>query len=316
MQANDGRIAVMSPEGDVFDLMAGKYSKSGASNFGVYTRGHEGDDIVVDRITRPSDRVRRPAITLGLTVQPDILRGLSMRPDFRGRGLLGRFLYSVPKSLVGSRVIDPPPLPPATRKAYHHVVTTLLHLPFAPGERGEHQPHVLKVSPEAYEVLSAFQAELEPMLADGGELGAYGDWAGKLAGAVSRIAALLHMAVCTQQEVYRLQAVSAETMSDAISIGRYLIPHAKAAFGDMNADPVVEGAKRILKWIRKGRKAGFSTQELWQGVKGYFRTSAALHAPLALLEQHRYIRAEAPPAREGAGRKAAPNYAVNPAMWS
>ena len=35
-----GRIASMSPEGGVFDLMAGLYSKSGMPQFGVYLMGH------------------------------------------------------------------------------------------------------------------------------------------------------------------------------------------------------------------------------------------------------------------------------------
>ena len=35
-----GRIASMSPEGGVFDLMAGMYSKSGIPQFGVYLMGH------------------------------------------------------------------------------------------------------------------------------------------------------------------------------------------------------------------------------------------------------------------------------------
>ena len=37
-----GRIASMSPEGGVFDLMAGLYSKSGIPQFGVYLMGHSG----------------------------------------------------------------------------------------------------------------------------------------------------------------------------------------------------------------------------------------------------------------------------------
>ena len=88
-----GRIAVMAPEGDVFDLMAGRYSATGMPNFGVYLRGHAGDDLRVDRVSRPAEIVPAPALTVGLAVQPEIIRGLAMRPGFRGRGLLGRFLY-------------------------------------------------------------------------------------------------------------------------------------------------------------------------------------------------------------------------------
>jgi replicative DNA helicase len=48
-----GRIALLSPEGDVFDQMAGRYSQSGGPNLGVYLKGHAGDLLKVDRRGRP-----------------------------------------------------------------------------------------------------------------------------------------------------------------------------------------------------------------------------------------------------------------------
>ena len=53
-----GRIASMSPEGGVFDLMAGMYSKSGMPQFGVYLMGHSGDDLITDRVSRKSVHVQ------------------------------------------------------------------------------------------------------------------------------------------------------------------------------------------------------------------------------------------------------------------
>ena len=65
-----GRIASMSPEGGVFDLMAGLYSKSGIAQFDVYLKGHSGDDLITDRVSRKSVRTPRPAITCGFAIQP------------------------------------------------------------------------------------------------------------------------------------------------------------------------------------------------------------------------------------------------------
>jgi hypothetical protein len=56
-----GRIALLSPEGDVFDQMAGRYSQSGGPNLGVYLKGHAGDLLKVDRRGRPPEYVERPA---------------------------------------------------------------------------------------------------------------------------------------------------------------------------------------------------------------------------------------------------------------
>src|SRR5918999_1729611 len=49
-----GRIALLSPEGDVFDQRAGRYSKAGP-NLGVYLKGHAGDLLKVDRRGRPPE---------------------------------------------------------------------------------------------------------------------------------------------------------------------------------------------------------------------------------------------------------------------
>jgi replicative DNA helicase len=118
-----GRIALLSPEGDVFDQMAGRYNQAAGPNLGVYLKGHAGDLLKVDRRGRPPEYVDRPCLTIGITVQPDVLRGLADRPGFRGRGLLARFLYSLPKAWpTGTRssckpsppASPPPPASPAT----------------------------------------------------------------------------------------------------------------------------------------------------------------------------------------------------------
>jgi hypothetical protein len=114
-----GRMGVMSPEGGVFDLMAGRYSGNGTPNFDLYLKGHAGDTLRVDRVGRPAEFVRSPALTLGLAIQPDVLRGLADRPGFRGRGLLGRFAYSLPANLLGHRIVNPPEVPQPIRAAYH-----------------------------------------------------------------------------------------------------------------------------------------------------------------------------------------------------
>jgi replicative DNA helicase len=80
-----GRIALLSPEGDVFDQMAGRYSQAGP-NLGVYLKGHAGDLLKVDRRGRPPEYVERPCLTIGLALQPEVLRGLAGRPGFGGRG--------------------------------------------------------------------------------------------------------------------------------------------------------------------------------------------------------------------------------------
>jgi hypothetical protein len=77
--ATYGRIALLSPEGDVFDQMAGRYNQAAGPNLGVYLKGHAGDLLKVDRRGRPPEYVERPCLTIGLTVQPEVLQGLACR---------------------------------------------------------------------------------------------------------------------------------------------------------------------------------------------------------------------------------------------
>lgn len=62
---------------------------------------NSGDSIRVDRIGRNSESIMNPALTVLLTVQPNVLSGMMQNGTFRGRGLTARFLYCMPTSIVG-----------------------------------------------------------------------------------------------------------------------------------------------------------------------------------------------------------------------
>ena len=109
-------------------------------------------------------------------------------------GFFGRWLYGEPRSFLGSRDVDPPPVEEATRKAYHERMTDLLNVPIPKDERGEIEPHKVGFSSQADDLLKEFQRWIEPQLGAFGEMAALKEWGSKLAGAVVRIAGLLHVA--------------------------------------------------------------------------------------------------------------------------
>ena len=301
-----GRLALLSAEGDIFELMAGRYSK-GQPNFGVFLKGHSGDPLRVDRINRPTDEVPNPALTVGLTIQPDVLCSLTQKPGFRGRGLLARFLYSVPPSNIGTRLVGAPPVPPEIQSAFERKVLALAEL-FEPVET----THVLKLSPEASKTLGAFEEKVEGLLADGQELGELQDWGGKLVGAVARIAGILHFASRVGDEVPWACPVDKSTVVSAIRIGAYLKEHAQSAFQRMGADRAVEGAQKVLRWIEREEKSEFSKRDLHQALRGGFHRVEELDRPLRLLKEHGYIR-EIPGERGNRpGRPRSPEWQVNP----
>lgn len=344
MLAEHGRIAALSPEGNIFSLIAGRYSAGDAPNFDVYLKSYNGETLRVDRKSRPAEIVYSPALTLGLTVQPEVIRGLGDKRAMRGLGLLGRLIYAMPESTVGRRKINPLPVPASVNTTYHERVRWLLftvpELAAAYsgncGNSGGHSGDtdnsgnrinfpsiylfILKMAEGARERLVEWQEHLEPQLAEAGALGPLADWAGKLAGTTVRIAGLLHMA----GEVTRARhnshnpqnIISRETLDRAIAVAQYLIPHARAAFAEMGADPAQHAARRVLTWLMQEQPLIFTKRDCYQATKGTFRQASDLDPVLELLTYHGYIRPIEADERGGPGRKPSQRYEVNPAVYA
>jgi hypothetical protein len=310
--ATYGRIALLSPEGDVFDQMAGRYNQTAGPNLGVYLKGHAGDLLKVDRRGRPPEYVQRPCLTIGLTVQPEVLRGLASRPGFGGRGLLARFLYSLPPSLVGRRDPGAPTVPqPVTDRYTLELQALATSLSSTAGD----DPTVLTLDPHAGDLLLGFERDLEPRLAaDRGDLAHLAGWAAKLAGATCRLAALLHLASHLRDGW--AQPINADTFASAVQLADYLIEHARAVFDLMGADRRIDDARWLLDWIGRTNQVQFSRRDAHMATpRGRFRKAADLEPALTLLEEHGYLRRVDPePSRDaqGRGRPASPRFLVSP----
>jgi len=309
-----GRIALLSPEGDVFDQMAGRYSQSGGPNLGVYLKGHAGDLLKVDRRGRPPEYVERPCLTIGLAVQPEVLRGLAGRPGFGGRGLLARFLYSLPTSLVGHRQPGAPPVPAAVADRYTLELTALAASLTIPVDLNAGEgPAVLTLDQAAAELLLGFERDLEPRLAAGsGDLAHLAGWAAKLAGATCRLAALLHLAGHLRDGWAR--PINADTFSGAARLAGYLVDHARTVFDLMGADPRVDDARWLLDWITRTNQTQFTRRDAHVATpRGRFPKATSLDPALALLEEHGYLRrVDADSSGPKGGRPPSPRFLVNP----
>jgi hypothetical protein len=312
---NAGRFALLSPEGDVFDLMAGRYSSASTPNLGPYLKGHAGDDIRVNRANRDfvPRYVHKPALSIGIAIRPEVLRGLTLKKGFRGRGLLGRFLYSLPQSLLGHRKINPRPLDSNTERVYQRQILDALRLEPNIDDDGYPCPHIVTVAGDALTELDRFAVEVEKRLGPSGDFASMGDWAGKLVGAVCRIAGIFHGLINACSGNPARAQIDAETMLGAIAIGEYLIPHAKAAFFEMGADLAIDVARRILSWASCERISEFSKREAFNALRGSIQKVDELDKPLEILTGHGYIR-EISQDRRGPGRKPSPKYKINP-LW-
>lgn len=306
-----GRMGSMSPEGGVFDHMAGQYSKSGIASFDTYLKAHSGDSLRTERVTRQPVYVERPALTIAYAIQWAVLQGLNQKQTFRGRGLLGRFLYAAPKSWIGERLIAPPSVPEEVVQGYHQLVRKLGVCELE---------GCLRLETKAVELLADWEQHVEHMLGDGGELSAIRDWGGKLVGQTVRLAGILH---CIKHagDNSLLAAIDSETIHSAITIAKYLIPHAEYVLSEMAKDSDDESgctpvaARTLLGWIKRKKKEHFTKRVAHQGISLFKRQNTdVLDAILRELCERGYLREIPATPKSGPGRPASPVFEVNPAF--
>ncbi|MEU3274522.1 YfjI family protein [Saccharomonospora sp. NPDC006951] len=302
-----GRLAILSDEGGIFAIIAGRYS--GSANTNVFLKGYTGSQLRVDRTNRPSELVENPALTLGLTVQPAVIDELGHTAMLRGSGFLARILYSLPPSLVGTRIARPNPVPEPVETTYNERLHTIAH-----NLNGwTTEPAVLRFSEPADDLMAELQDDLEDKLnPHGGTWSHIGDWGGKLAGQTARIAALLH----TAQHPHNPweHPVTGDTFTHAWRLADYYGHHALATFDHIGADQSLDNARHILDWITRTRPTTFTRRQLFSALnRNRFRRADDLDAPLTLLEDHGHIHHHQPPTAVGKrGRKPSPTYWTHP----
>lgn len=297
---NKGCAAVVSAEGGIFSIMSGLYNRN--VNIDVFLKGHSGDTIRVDRVGRASESIIHPALTMVLAVQPEVLNGLMSNNTFRGRGLTARFLYSMPKSTVGRRSFSTEPIPEGVKSRYRDLVETILS--------GNNEQEPISLDDGAADVLEALFNEVEGRLK--GDLAEIPDWAGKFVGAVLRIGGILHVMKYPKDSMF--DPVDRETMENAVSIGRYFLEHAKAAYSLMGADAVNKNARLFLAAVKRKRLTEFSRRDAMRLYRGC-KTVESLQPVLDRLCEYGYLAVKPVPPSYGPGRKPPDTYLVNPAVW-
>jgi len=299
-----GRLAIISAEAGIFGAIAGRYADQPLD---PWLKSWSGDPIRVDRRGRKTEFVERPTLTMAIMVQPEVLTTAARHTDFRGSGLMARFIYSVPTTTLGTRDVDPAPIPDDVRRAYTEALLdagrTVRALP---------EVCVLHLDAGADEVRLDFARHIEPRLGRDGDLAHVADWAGKCAGTTVRIAGLLHMAAHPHTGV--LTAISAETMRSAVSIGAYCVEHALAAFdlmGGVGDDLAV--ARHLLGLIRRKRMEMFTARQAFNlASRSWLPDMATAATALDTLQDYGWVERLADEERSGPGRRPSPTYRTHP----
>lgn len=290
MKDNDERMGIISAEGGMFGMMAGRYTSN--TNIDIFLKGYSGEYYSSIRVGSGGLDLEHPYLTIGLAVQPQVISDVMDNKDFRGRGLLARFLYAVPNTRVGNRVYKTKEVSSVVREEYEKLCEELLDIPDLTG----FAERIIKLSPEADKLAEEFFLWIEHQLTD--ELEEIEDWAGKLHGNTMRIAGILHVIKHRSNSVNVL--VEEDTMSSAIMIGKYYLEHSKAAFDIMGLSdpPEVQDAKYIISRLDTDNKNTNNTKNeitkrgLWQLCKGHFKEVEEMEPGLQCLVEHGYIARE------------------------
>lgn len=315
MVSNGERALVATPEADAFDVMMGRYSE-GQPNLGIWLCGYSGDRVRVIRRGKKASHLDRPHLCVAATVQPEAVRGLLESRVARGRGLLARYCWSVPRGMVGRRQIGAFGVEERLEMAYVTAIRRLLDVQL---DRSM-PPRIVRLSPEALDLFTEFERDVERELRQGGGLSDQRSWGAKLCGTVARLALGMHcMETVGRGSAHAAGSaleLSAETMRAALAWPPYLVAHERIATGLIGSDPTVAAAERVLGWLDRIGKTGFSLRDCFTAVRGQFMPRAHdLDEPIRLLCELGYLRPLPPPAREGKpGQPPSPTYAVNP-LW-
>lgn len=283
--AEHGSIGAVSAEPGLFSILAGRYS-NGSPNVENVLKGISGDRITVDRMGKEPVIVERPALSMGICIQPGRLPELGAKGSmFRNSGLLARFLYVLPEPRVGGRDDDPEPVPDGVLRRWAEGVSALLAA--ADGEQA-----ILELDPAALGAFQHFRRELEPRLhPEHGDLAGIADFGSKLPGTVVRVAAALALLADPHRAT-----IDEESMRGAICLGLAYVDHTLAAFAAISAHPGrlarIDQAQRALAVILRVAHATFSTRDVYRKVRGQAWVNSAEDVRHALeeLAEHGHIR--------------------------
>lgn len=300
-----GRLAVVTDEGSEFFQLAQRYSATGKGNLGIYLAGHDGVRYTSDRAERDAVVIDSVCLTVCLLGQPIVLEELAKDRQANGRGLLARFLWSLPASRVGYRPVHRQPVGEDLALGWQQLVLGL-----AREAEQITEPSVLRLCPGAKRAFDEWRESHEPKLRPTGPLASISEWGTKLPGQVLRLAGNLH----AMREGTLEGTVSAETMQGALALAEYFTSHALVTFAAMRTDPAMRDAEAVLAWISERALPEVRTSDI---VESKDWLADRVRGALRVLSEYAWVRS-AP--RTGARGRPPETWEVHPSLtgakWS
>lgn len=293
LASNEESLLLASDEGGLFDNLAGRFSDT--PEIVLVLDAHCGSPFTVNRVSNGVTSLNRPLLSIAITPQPGVLARLGNHPEFIDRGLVARFLWAMPASRVGTRSLQSKPIDFNTELGYQNCLKTL-----AIQHRAADNMQTVKLSPAALRAWQSFALDIEPRMSKGGDLAAIVPWASKLAAAVARIAAVVHLAENPGSPITPGN-VPLEIMQRAIQVGHDLIPHSVAVHQLIGSAGKTSAALIVDRFDREGWPMGFlSLTDWWRPVRDIAGSTSKSFEPIAeQLRDHGYLIEDEMKPRQG-----------------
>lgn len=296
MSGTGGHIGMLADEGSFLGTLAGRYSK-GVANIDLILISFDAQmPYRVERIGRDPFEIDRPSLSMCLCVQPVVVAEAVQSAALVDRGLINRFIFARPESLAGHRNKRPPKVPGHLHAAWARRIRMVFDTLLPDGsnydkDTGETRPPLdIEVSEAAEDLHYDWRVTLERRVdPDEGDLAEIKGWVKKLEGAVYRIAALLHLASGAHPQ----ELISVDTMLNAIRIGEWAIPHARAvlshtaaASGHAGGVETEQACQHVLGWIRRKGRTEFTVRDVHSALKSrtWVKQGGADSIRIALVE--------------------------------
>ena len=315
LKEQDECLSIISSEGGIFDVLSGAYSK--IVNIDILLKAYSGDYVRVDRIGRESISLKKPKLTILLMVQPKVLENILNNQIFSGRGLNARFLYSIPKSKVGTRKLTTEEIKDETKQEFYRLINSILN-------EDTSIQNTITLTDDAYKVLEEYHDNFETRLKT--DLKDIGAWAGKLVGNILRISGLLTRSYETKYDCYLSDGtteddngeyiVQKNTMLNAVKLGNYFLDHALYAFDMLGLDSTKKNAKRIIEaLVQKVPHVDSITARDVMRLCRHFKTKDEVQPAISLLCDYGYLK-ETDVTQTNIGRPKSQSYLVNPVIYA
>lgn len=266
MAKQHGSISIMSAEGDILDIMAGRYSKNGNPQLGNFLKAHDRDPISSNRITRGEEEIHRPTLTIGVTMQPDALRETRRQPSMASRGMTARFIYALPEERTRT-TNDTASVPEAVRATWAEGLRIMASIsPVGEDEGGEYVPHEVPISADVLGAWIQWRTRNDVRKSEAGPLAALRSWAEKGSGRIIRIAGLLHVGDHLGDGQWQ-KPIPLPTFERAVRLMNYFEAHAVAAFALIGENDSTRDARAVMRWLENQGRDTVTVTDMHQGLR-------------------------------------------------